>query len=52
MGAQRFTPEFQGRSNQAGARALLLRADVAAGLGVPAHSLYKWVKAVSPERSE
>jgi transposase len=26
--------------------------DVAARLGVSAHSLYKWVKAASPDRSE
>ncbi len=48
MGTARFTPEFQGRGRQRGYSV----ADVASRLGVSAHSLYKWVKAVTPDQSE
>ncbi len=52
MSSQRFTPEFKGEA----VRQVVERGygvpDVAARLGVSAHSLYKWVKAVSPDRSE
>jgi transposase len=43
---------IQGRSSQAGGRAGLPRSEVAARLGVSAHSLYKWVKAVMPTKDE
>lgn len=52
MSSQRFTPEFK----EEAVRQVVERGygvpDVAARLGVSAHSLYKWVKAVSPDRSE
>lgn len=52
MSSQRFTPEFK----EEAVRQVVERGygvpDVAASLGVSAHSLYKWVKAVSPNRSE
>ncbi len=52
MSTQRFTPEFK----EEAVRQVVERGygvlDVAARLGVSAHSLYKWVKAVSPNRSE
>jgi len=52
VSSQRFTPEFK----EEAVRQVVERGygvpDVAARLGVSAHSLYKWVKAVSPNRSE
>ena len=52
VSSQRFTPEFK----EEAVRQVVERGygvpDVAARLGVSAHSLYKWVKAVSPDRSE
>ncbi|TWC62159.1 transposase [Burkholderia sp. SJZ115] len=52
MSAQRFTPEFK----QEAVRQITERgysvAEVSARLGVSAHSLYKWVKAVKPDKSE
>ncbi len=48
----RFTPEFK----QEAVRQIVERghsvAEVSARIGVSAHSLYKWVKAVAPDRSE
>lgn len=52
MGSQRFTPEFK----QEAVRQVVDRnysvAQVSARLGVSSHSLYKWVKAIKPDRSE
>ncbi|GHE78723.1 hypothetical protein GCM10019059_41810 [Camelimonas fluminis] len=52
MSSQRFTPEFK----EEAVRQVVERGygvpDVAARWGISAHSLYKWVKAVSPDRSE
>ena len=52
MSTQRFTPEFK----EEAVRQVVDRGygvpEVAARLGVSAHSLYKWVKAVSPDKSE
>jgi transposase len=52
VSSQRFTPEFK----EEAVRQVVERGygvpDVAARLGVSAHSLYKWIKAVSPNRSE
>lgn len=49
---QRFTPEFK----QEAVRQIVERghsvAEVSARIGVSAHSLYKWVKAVAPDKSE
>lgn len=51
MSTQRFTPEFK----EEAVRQVVERGygvpDVASRLGVSAHSLYKWLKAVSPDRS-
>jgi transposase len=52
MSTQRFTPEFK----EEAVRQIIDRkysvAEVSARLGVSAHSLYKWVKAVAPDKSE
>lgn len=52
MSAQRFTPEFK----QEAVRQVVERgysvAEISARLGVSAHSLYKWVKAATPDKSE
>jgi len=52
MSTQRFTPEFK----EEAVRQVVDRghavAEVAARLGVSAHSLYKWVKAISPDKTE
>lgn len=52
MSAQRFTPEFK----EAAVKQVVDRGysvpDVATRLGVSTQGLYKWVKAVSPDRSE
>jgi transposase len=52
MSQQRYTPEFKDEA----VRQVLERGhsvtEVAERLGVSAHSLYKWVKAVKPSDSE
>jgi len=52
MSTQRFAPEFK----QEAVRQVIDRgysvAKVAARLGVSSHSLYKWVKSVTPDKSE
>lgn len=42
MSSQRFTPEFKEEAVR----------QVAAHLGVSTHSLYQWVKAVKPDKTE
>ena len=52
MGVPRFTPEFKEEAvKQVTARGYSV-SDVAARIGVSTHSLYKWVKSVSPDNSE
>lgn len=52
MSTQRFTPEFK----QEAVRQVVERgysvAEVSARLGVSSHSLYKWVKAIKPDKTE
>ena len=52
MSMQRFTPEFK----QEAVRQVVERgysvAEVSARLGVSSHSLYKWVKAIKPDKTE
>jgi transposase len=52
VSTQRFTPEFK----QEAVRQIVERgysvAEVSARVGVSAHSLYKWVKAVAPDKAE
>ncbi|MGE8450294.1 MAG: IS3 family transposase [Pseudomonadales bacterium] len=52
MSTQRFTPEFKEEAVKPVVERGYSVPDVAARLGVSAHSLYKWVKAVSPDKSE
>lgn len=52
MSTQRYTPEFK----EEAVRQIVDRgysvAEVSERLGVSAHSLYKWVKLVKPDKSE
>ncbi|QDZ11649.1 transposase [Devosia ginsengisoli] len=52
VSTQRFTAEFKEEAVRQVVERGYRVPDVAARLGVSAHSLYKWVKAVSPDRSE
>lgn len=52
MSSQRFAPEFKEQAVRQVAERGYSVPDVAARLGVSAHSLYKWVKSASPDRSE
>ena len=52
MSTQRFTPEFKEEAVKQVVERGYTVPDVADRLGVSAHSLYKWVKAVSSDRSE
>ena len=52
MSIQRFPPEYK----EEAVRQIVERgysvAEVSARLGVSAHSLYKWVKAIKPDKAE
>ena len=52
MSAQRFTPEFKEEAVKQVTEKGPSVAEVAVRLGMSTHNLYKWVKAVSPDRSE
>lgn len=52
MSTQRFTPEFKEEAVRQVVDRGYSVAEVSARVGVSAHSLYKWVKAVTPDRSE
>jgi transposase len=52
MSNQRFTPEFKDEAVRQVVDRGYSVAEVADRVGVSAHSLYKWVKAVRPDRSE
>lgn len=52
MGAPRFTPEFKQEAIKQVTERGYSVPEVAARVGVSAHSLYKWVKAGSPDNSE
>ncbi|MCD4485815.1 IS3 family transposase, partial [Chromobacterium vaccinii] len=52
MSTQRFTPEFKEEAVKQVTERGYSVAEVSARLGVSSHSLYKWVKAVSPDNSE
>ena len=52
MNIQRFTPQFKVKAVRQSIDRKYLVAEVSARLGVSAHSLYKWVKAVAPDKTE
>ncbi len=52
MSTQRFTPEFKEEAVRQVVDRGYSVGDVSARLGVSSHSLYKWVKAVTPDKSE
>ncbi len=51
MSNQRYAPEFKEEAVRQVVERGYSVAEVSARLGVSAHSLYKWVKAVSPDKS-
>ena len=52
MGTPRFTPEFKEEAVKQVTERGYSVAEVASRTGVSAHSLYKWVKAVTPDKRE
>lgn len=52
MSKERFTPEFKEEAVRQIADRGYSVAEVSARLGVSSHSLYKWVKAVTPDKTE
>jgi transposase len=52
MSSQRFSPEFKEETVRQIVDLDYSVADVLAPLGVSAHSLYKWVKAIKPDKTE
>ena len=52
MSSQRYSPEFKDEAVRQITERGYAVADVAERLGVSAHSLYKWVKAVTPNKRE
>jgi transposase len=52
MNSQRFTPEFKDEAVRQVIERGYSVADVSKRIGVSAHSLYKWVKAVAPDKVE
>ena len=52
MNTQRFTPEFKAEAVRQVIERGYSVAETAERLGVSTHSLYKWVKAVTPDKTE
>lgn len=52
MKPERFTPEFKVEAFRQIVERSYSVAEVSARLGISTHSLYKWVKAVSPDKTE
>lgn len=52
MSTQRFTSEFKEEAVRQVIDRKYSVAEVSARLGVSAHSLYKWVKAATPDKTE
>jgi transposase len=52
MSTQRYTPEFKEEAVRQIADRGYSVAEVSERLGVSSHSLYKWVKAVKPDRTD
>ena len=52
MSSQRYTPEFKDEAVRQVVDRGYSVTEVAERLGVSAHSLYKWVKAVEPDKTD
>ena len=52
MSSQRYPPEFKDEAVRQVLKRGYTFAEVSQRLGVSAHSLYKWVKAVKPDKSD
>ena len=52
MSSQRYTPEFKDEAVRQVVERGYSVAEVSERLGVSSHSLYKWVKAVQPDKTE
>ena len=52
MSSQRYTPEFKDEAVRQIVDRGYAVSEVSERLGVSAHSLYKWVKAVKPDQTE
>lgn len=52
MSSQRYTPEFKDEAVRQVTERGYTVAEVSQRLGVSAHSRYKWVKAVKPDKSD
>lgn len=52
MSSQRYSPEFKDEAVRQVVERGFSVAEVAERLGVSAHSLYKWVKGVRPDRQQ
>jgi len=52
MSSQRYSPEFKDEAVRQIVERGYSVAEVSERLGVSSHSLYKWVKAVTPDKSE
>ncbi|MBM3106689.1 transposase [Pseudomonas sp. V1] len=52
MSTQRYTPEFKAEAVRQVVERCYSVAEIAACLGVSTQSLYKWVSAVTPDKSE
>lgn len=52
MSSQRYTPEFKDEAVRQVVDRGYSVVEVSERLGMSAHSLYKWVKAVKPDKSE
>lgn len=52
MGTPRFTPEFKEKAARQITEHGYSVAEVSGRLGVSAHSLYKWLRAIKPDNSE
>jgi transposase len=52
MSSQRYTPEFKDEAVRQVTERGYSVAEVSERLGVSSHSLYKWVKAVQPDKTE
>ncbi|CAA0086944.1 Insertion element IS6110 uncharacterized 12.0 kDa protein [Zhongshania aliphaticivorans] len=52
MSSQRYTPEFKDEAVKQVVERGYSVAEVSERLGISAHSLYKWINAVKPDKSE